>query len=263
MLQEFSSLPLVLVGFLGSLVAGLGTAIGALPIFFRARWSPVERALMLALAAGVMLGATVFSLLVPALDVLVARTGNQTHAALVTSGGMALGAIVMGLIHAGVPHEHFIKGPEHESGTGLGRSSLFVLAITLHNFPEGMSVGVAYGGDFGAGVAVTIGIGLQNLPEGLAVAAALIADNYSRGRAFWIAALTGMVEPAGGLVGALAVGLSDLLLPWGLSFAAGAMLFIISGEIIPETHRNGIEQRATFSLVIGFILMLMLDVTLG
>jgi zinc transporter, ZIP family len=263
MLDELSSLPQVLAGFLGSLAAGLGTALGALPIFFRAHWSETARALMLALAAGVMLGATVFSLLIPALDVVTARTGSETQAALVASGGIALGAIVMSLIHARVPHEHFIKGPENENRVRLGRKWLFVLAITLHNFPEGMSVGVAYGADFESGVAVTIGIGLQNLPEGLAVAAALIGDRFSRSRAFWIAALTGMVEPAGGLLGAFAVGLSDALLPWGLTFAAGAMLFVISGEIIPETHRSGVEQRATFSLVIGFILMMMLDVSLG
>lgn len=218
---------------------------------------------MLALAAGVMLGATIFSLLVPALEVVITRTGSETRAALVASGGIALGALVMWLIHAHVPHEHFIKGPENEGSVRLGRNWLFVLAITLHNFPEGMSVGVAYGGDFESGVAVTIGIGLQNLPEGLAVAAALIGDGFSRSRAFWIAALTGMVEPAGGVLGAFAVGLSDALLPWGLTFAAGAMLFVISGEIIPETHRSGFEQRATFSLVLGFILMMMLDVTLG
>lgn len=263
MLAELSGLPLVLAGFLGSLVAGLGTALGALPIFLRARWSQIAQSLMLALAAGVMLGATVFSLLVPALDVVVARTGSETQAALVASTGIVLGALAIWLIHARVPHEHFIKGRDVAGGIRLGRNWLFVLAITLHNFPEGMSVGVAYGGGFDAGVAVTIGIGLQNLPEGLAVAAALIGDGFSRGRAFWIAALTGLVEPAGGLLGSFAVGLSDALLPWGLAFAAGAMLFVISGEIIPETHREGIEQRATFALVIGFILMMMLDVTLG
>jgi ZIP family zinc transporter len=265
MLDELSALPLVLVGLLGSLVAGLGTALGAVPIFLRARWSPIAQTLMLALAAGVMLGATVFSLLIPALDVVMARTGSETRAALVASGGIVLGALAMSLVHACVPHEHFVKGPENQGAGGfrLGKNWLFVLAITLHNFPEGMSVGVAYGGGYDSGVAVTIGIGLQNLPEGLAVAAALIGDGFSRSRAFWIAALTGMVEPAGGLLGAAAIGLSDALLPWGLTFAAGAMLFVISGEIIPETHRSGAEQRATFSLVVGFILMMMLDVTLG
>lgn len=255
-------MPLVLEGLLGSLVAGLGTVVGALPIFLRARWSQRAQSLMLAVAAGVMLGATVFSLLLPALEIVTARTGSEVLAALVASAGIALGALAIWLIHAHVPHEHFIKG--HDSGVAhLGRKWLFVLAITLHNFPEGMSVGVAYGGDFAAGVAVTIGIGLQNLPEGLAVAAALIGDGFARSRAFWIAALTGLVEPLGGLFGAFAVSLSGALLPWGLAFAAGAMLFVISGEIIPETHREGTEQPATFSLVLGFVVMMMLDVTLG
>lgn len=262
MLEQLSALPLVVAGLLGSLVAGFGTVLGALPIFLRARWSETAQVLMLAVAAGVMLGATVFSLLVPALELVEQRSGSEIEAALVASGGIALGALAIWAIHSWVPHEHFTKG--HEGAPArIGKKWLFVLAITLHNFPEGMSVGVAYGGDAGQGAAVTLGIGLQNLPEGLAVAAALIGDGFSRGRAFWIAALTGFVEPIGGLVGALAVSLSDTLLPWGFSFAAGAMLFVISGEIIPETHREGIEQPATFALVFGFIVMMLLDVTLG
>jgi ZIP family zinc transporter len=253
----------LLVGFVGSLLAGLATAVGALPIFFRTHWSRGAQVIMLATAAGVMLGATVFSLIVPAIDMVAASSGSQARGALVASGGIMLGATAIWLIHGVVPHEHFVKGVEGRPAGELRRIWLFVLAITLHNVPEGLSVGVAFGGDFAAGVTVAFGIGLQNMPEGLAVAAALISGGVSRGRAFWVAVLTGLVEPVGGLVGAFAVSFSHVLLPWGLAFAGGAMLFVISGEIIPETHREGVERPATFSLVLGFIAMLLLDVTLS
>lgn len=253
----------LLVGFVGSLLAGLATGVGALPIFIRTAWSRRAQVIMLALAAGVMLGATVFSLIVPAIEIVAERSGSEARGALVASAGIVLGALAIWLIHGLVPHEHFVKGVEGRSAGELRRIWLFVLAITLHNVPEGLSVGVAFGGDFAAGVTVAFGIGLQNMPEGLAVAASLMGGGFSRGRAFWIALLTGLVEPLGGLVGALAISLSHLLLPWGLAFAGGAMLFVISGEIIPETHREGVERPATFSLVLGFIAMLLLDVTLG
>lgn len=250
-------------GLLGSLVAGLATGVGALAIFVRRHWRPSEQIAMLSVAAGVMLGATVFSLVLPALEVAGARANNQLGAGLIVAGGLALGALSIWLIHAHVPHEHFVKGPEGGAALNLGRNWLFILAITLHNFPEGMSVGVAYGDQPATGLAVTLGIGLQNLPEGLAVAAALLSDGFGRGRSFVIALMTGLVEPVGGLVGATAVSLSDALLPWGLSFAAGAMLFVISGEIIPETHQTGSERYATFCIVIGFIVMMLLDLGLG
>lgn len=248
---------------MGSLVAGACTGLGALPIFIRRRWGDTSQVVMLSVAAGVMLGATVFSLMVPAIDVVVERTGSQTMAALVAAAGTLLGALSIWALHGVVPHEHFSKGEEGARSVRLGKHWLFVLAITLHNFPEGLSVGVAYGNGITSGNAVAAGIGLQNLPEGLAVAAALVSDGFDRMKAFAISFLTGLVEPLGGLVGALAVSTSDMLLPWGLTFAAGAMLFVISGEIIPETHRSGGERIATFSLVAGFVVMMFLDVALG
>jgi ZIP family zinc transporter len=175
-----------------------------------------------------------------------------------------LGALALWAAHSAIPHAHFSKGQEGRSAFQLGRNTLFVLAIALHNFPEGLSVGVAYGnGASAAGHAVALSILAQNLPEGLAVAAALIADGTSRGRAFWIALLTGLVEPVGGLFGAFAVSTSDALLPWGLSFAAGAMLFVVSGEVIPETHVEGRERSATFAIIVGFVAMMGLAVVLA
>jgi len=254
----------VIVGLLGSLVAGAGTGLGALPIFLRERWSDNAQRLMLAVAGGMMLGATFFSLLQPALDRVEEGGGSSLRGALTVSLGTLLGALVLWGAHAAVPHTHFSKGHEGTSSLQLGRNTLFVLAIALHNFPEGLSVGIAYGeGATAMGHAVALSILAQNLPEGLAVAAALIADGTSRGRAFFIALATGLIEPIGGLFGALAVSVSGALLPWGLAFAAGAMLFVVSGEVIPETHVHGDERRATFAIILGFITMMSLAVTLG
>lgn len=254
----------VLVGFLGSLVAGAGTGLGALPIFLRSRWSHEAQRLMLAVAGGMMLGATFFSLLQPALTLLHERGASRASAAATTALGTMLGALVLWAAHAAIPHAHFDKGQEgRRGGLQLGRNTLFVLAIALHNFPEGLSVGIAYGNGASAmGHAVALSILAQNLPEGLAVAAALIADGTSRGRAFFIALSTGLIEPIGGLFGAVAVSVSEALLPWGLAFAAGAMLFVVSGEVIPETHVEGRERSATFAIILGFVAMMAIAVLL-
>ena len=261
--SSVESWPVWLIGSLGSLAAGLATGLGALPILARAEWSAAARALMLALAAGVMLGATVFSLLLPSIEIAQAASGSEVRAVAVASGGLLLGALAIWGLNTVIPHEHFVKGREGIDEPAIGRTWLFVMAITLHNFPEGMSVGVAYGAGTSTGLAVTAGMALQNLPEGLAVAAALMTTGATRGRAFVIALLTGLVEPIGGLFGALAVSVVEALLPWALAFSAGAMLFVISGEVIPETHRAGLEKRATFSLVVGFVVMMALDVLLA
>ena len=163
-----------------------------------------------------------------------------------------------------LPHEHFRTGREGPAAASLRRVWLFVIAITIHNFPEGLAVGVGFGAHgLEGGLPLALGIGLQNAPEGLAVAVALLGEGYAKGRAWGIAALTGLVEPVGGLLGAGVVALSEPLLPWGLAFAAGAMLFVISHEIIPETHRNGHQNKATLGLAVGLVIMLFLDVWLG
>jgi ZIP family zinc transporter len=253
----------LLQGLLGSLAAALATGLGAGAIFLRRSWGRRSQAIMLAGAGGVMLGATVFSLVLPAVEVAGARWGSRTAGALVATGGLLLGALAIHLLHQAVPHEHFERGPEGSPRFHLGRHWLFVLAITLHNLPEGLSVGVGYGESAATGLAVMLGIGAQNVPEGLAVAAALVDGGASRTRGFVVALLSGLVEPLGGLLGAVMASASAGLLPWALAFAAGAMFFVVSGEIIPETHRDGRERAATFSLVGGFALMLLLDVLLG
>lgn len=252
------------LGVTGSFVASLGTTLGAIPIFSRRAWSDRAQRLMLAMAGGMMLGASFFSLLDPALDIARTRGNTPFGAVAMVALGLALGAFALWAIHRVTPHEHFTKGREGMGAWNLGPNGLFVLAIALHNFPEGLSVGVAYGDPTtSTGYAVTLGIAAQNAPEGLAVAAALVAGGHTRWRAFAIAALTGFVEPLGGFVGALAVSLSEAILPGALAFAAGAMLFVISGEVIPETHVHGGEQGATWAVIAGFILMMAVAVLLG
>ncbi len=253
----------VLQGLLGSLAAALATGLGALAIFLRSSWGPRSQAILLAGAGGVMLGATVFSLFLPAVAIATARSGGPVAGTAIACAGMLLGAVAIHLLHQAVPHEHFVKGPEGTPRLHLGRHWLFILAITLHNLPEGMSVGVGYGESASTGLAVMLGIGAQNIPEGLAVAAALVDGGSTRLRGFTLALLSGLVEPVGGLVGVAAASFSSALLPWALAFSAGAMFFVVSGEIIPETHRGGGERAATFALVAGFAGMAMLDALIG
>jgi ZIP family zinc transporter len=227
---------IILLGSVASLIAGLATGIGALTVFFIKNLSDRLQDNMLAGAAGVML--VIF--------------------------GMLSGAGALYIVHQKLPHEHFNLGPEGPDASHIRRIWLFIIAITLHNFPEGMAVGVGFAGsDVSNGYILATGIGIQNIPEGLAVAFSLLAINYSRMRAFTIALLTGLAEPIGGAFGATLVWLAEPIMPWTLGFAAGAMLFIISNEIIPETHRSKEKTMATFSLLIGFVIMMFLDATLG
>jgi len=254
----------VLLGTLGALVAGLMTALGALPALFGTYPSQRLRDGLLGFAAGVMLSASFFSLIIPSLDAASLLYGEGAIPALIASGGILLGAACVAALDRFLPHEHFLLGREGPQGVALRRVWLFIFAITIHNFPEGMAVGIGFAGSsFDNGLSLAIGIGLQNLPEGLAVAVALLGQSYDRRAAFGIAALTGLIEPVGGLLGALAITVSGHVLPWGLSFAAGAMLYVISHEIIPETHRSGAQHVATTGLMLGLVLMLFLDVTLG
>jgi ZIP family zinc transporter len=251
----------VSLGFLASLLAGLLTAVGALPVLFGRSVSQRSNDVLLGFAAGVMLAASFLSLIVPGLDAGRLIYGGTTIAAVIAVGGVLLGAVFIALLNERIPHEHFYQGQQGPVPCALARIWLFVLAITIHNLPEGLAVGVGFGGgDIARGTALAIGIGLQNAPEGLAVALALLTCGYTKGYAFAVAGLTGLVEPAAGLLGAYAVSLSQLVLPWALTFAAGAMIYVISHEIIPETHRHGFEDQATLGLTIGLVIMLFLDV---
>ena len=254
----------IMLGFLGSLAAGTLTAVGAVPVLFGRIPSRATRDLSLGFAAGVMLAASFFSLIIPALDAAEPRFDNGAAPAAIVCIAILLGMASVALMNEKLPHEHFKTGREGPDAASLRRVWLFIIAITIHNFPEGLAVGVGFGsGGMEGGLPLAIGIGLQNAPEGLAVAVSLMGEGYAKLRAWGIAALTGMVEPIGGLLGAGIITLSEPLLPWGLAFAAGAMLYLISHEIIPETHRSGHQNKATLGLSVGLTLMLFLDVWLG
>ncbi len=252
------------LGLLGSLFAGLFTVVGAGGIFFIRHLSERLEDGLLSFAAGIMLAASFFSLLLPAIEHAEVQFSTKSVAILIIVIGFLSGAGLLYLLHRYLPHEHFLSGKEGPDAKTLKRIWLFVIAITLHNFPEGMAVGAGFaGGDIGNGSSLAIGIGIQNIPEGLSVAVALIAIGYRRLYCFWVAALTGLAEPLGGLFASYVVSIAGPLMPVALAFSAGAMLFIISDEIIPETHRRGFKNVATASLIIGFACMMFLDVTLG
>ncbi|MGQ9552339.1 MAG: ZIP family metal transporter [Candidatus Bathycorpusculaceae bacterium] len=248
------SLEVIWLGSLASLLAGLATGAGALPVLFTRKVSDKLLDVMLGFSAGIMLAATFFSLLVPSIDL-----GGVWVAVL----GITLGAAALHLVDRFIPHLHPALGVEGPTSK-LSRVWLFALAITIHNFPEGLAVGVSFGsGDISAGLVVAAAIGLQNMPEGLAVALPLLREGYSRRRSLWYGTLTGLVEPVGGILGIALVSIFHPVLPWALAFAAGAMIFVVSDEIIPESHRKGFEREATFGLVAGFIIMMLLDCLFG
>lgn len=254
---------MVVIGFFASVLAGLATGVGALPALFLKNISDRLFNSLLGAAAGVMLAATAFSLLVPGMEAGKLVWPNSHEGMLVVSLGMMLGAFFLHYADKNLPHLHFDETSEL-STTSIKRISLFIAAITIHNFPEGMSVGVSFGsGDMKNGIVLAIAIALQNIPEGLAVALPLVGLGYNKWKAVGIATLTGLVEPVGGLLGITMVTTFQSILPIAMGFAAGAMLFVISEEIIPETHSKGRSRFATFSLMAGFIIMMMLDNLLG
>lgn len=246
------------------LVAAFATALGTVPVMFSQRLSERVQDTLFGFGAGVMLAACSFSLVIPGLAA--AREGGAGPWAAGGTIGAAilLGALALLVMERLLPHEHFIKGVEGQTSRTLRRTWLFVFAIALHNLPEGLAIGVAYAGadPLRAGT-LTAGIAIQDVPEGLVVAVALLAAGYRRALAVGLGMASGLVEPFGAVLGATIVGYSAHLLPWGLGFAAGAMLFVISHEIIPESHRKGHEAWATGGLMIGFVIMMLLDTALG
>lgn len=260
--------PLVLRALAGGSVAALATALGTLPVLFSQSVSQRAQDTLYGFGAGVMLAACAFSLILPAMDAVESMGvfgGGPWAAGGVVGVSMLIGAAMLLLLESVLPHEHFIKGREgRDDGGRLRRTWLFVFAIMLHNIPEGLSLGVAYGvpGEL-SGNALAAGIAIQNIPEGLVVSFALLSAGYGRGFSVMIGMLSGLIEPIAAVLGAMAIVSSEQMLPWALAFAAGAMLFVISHEIIPESHRKGHERWATTGLMIGFVLMMMLDTALG
>ncbi|MGK2952574.1 MAG: ZIP family metal transporter [Thiobacillus sp.] len=248
----------------GSAVAALATALGAFPALFIRKISTRWEDIMLGFGAGVMAAAASFSLILPGVAAGTDILGSKLAGAALVAAGLVLGALFLLLADKVVPHEHSRAGRHGPDWMHLRRVWLMVFAIALHNFPEGMAIGVGFsGGDTSVGVPLAAAIAIQDIPEGLVVAVALRTVAYTPWQAVAIAALTGLAEPLGAIVGvALTSGFAPLY-PAGLGFAAGAMIWVVSHEIIPESHRKGHEQAATLGLIGGFVVMMMLDTALG
>ena len=245
---------------IGLVFPGLMTALGAVPVFFTKNVSQKLLDVMLGFAAGIMLSATCFSLVMPSIE----YGGGDFKAVMITSAGIILGAFIIDMIDKFSPHEHLIDKRREGVSSSLSQIWLFIIAITIHNFPEGMATGVGFGTEnIGDGLALALGIGIQNMPEGLAVALSLVREKYSVRYAFIVAALTGLVEPVGAVLGFGLVNIFRPVLPVVLASAAGAMLFVICDEIIPETHSKGYEREATYGIIFGFVIMMVLDILLG
>ena len=254
---------IIILGILASLAAGLATSVGTIPIFLGKEISDRNLDIMLGFAAGVMLAASAFSLLVPALNMESFFLPNfGLEPVILTVLGFSSGAFFIHIIDRWAPHQHFISGKEgsEKISKRLAATWLFIIAITIHNFPEGLAVGVAFGAeDISTGIIVALAIGLQNIPEGTAVALPLIREGYTKIDTLKITLATGLVEPLGGLLGVTFVTLVSGILGFGMAFAAGAMIFVVSDEIIPESHRKGHERAATFGVILGFVVMMFLD----
>ena len=230
------------------------TAIGTLPVFFFRSAPRYLMDAMMGFAAGVMVAASCWSLLIPAIE----RGGLGPAIIGVLAGAALLYAADQALphLHAEFPDEARAEGPP----VAWTRSTLLMFAMTLHNFPEGMAIGVTFGGaDTASAVALAVGIGLQNIPEGLAIALPLRRGGLSAGRAFFWGQLSAAIEPFGGFLGAWLVLVSGAFLPYGMAAAAGAMLYVVVEELLPETNRSGVADVATLGFIGGFVVMMALD----
>lgn len=248
---------LVLITALG---VGGATIIGSFIGFIFKNLSHKFSDIILAFAAGVMLAASVLGLVLPSLEY------GGKFALLITVCGIFAGAICLNLIDKIVPHLHKMVGVDLEphSSTNLSKVLLFVTAIAIHNLPEGIAAGVGFGsGDVNQAFIIAGGIALQNIPEGMVIIAPMLAAGVSPAKTFVCAMITGLVEVVGTLVGYFAVSVASVILPFALAFAGGTMLYVISDEMIPETHAHGEQRWATYALLAGFCLMLITDVLLG
>lgn len=249
---------------MGGAAGFAATTLGACLAFVLGNISGRRQDSLLGFAAGMMLAASAFSLILPGVEAGEAIFDNRLAAAAVVVAGLGLGVVLMLGLDRFIPHEHEVSGAHGPVFARINRVWLFVLAITLHNIPEGMAIGVGFSaGDMHVGVPLATAISIQDIPEGLAVALALRATGLTHGRAVLVAALSGFMEPLGALIG---VGMSSafaIAYPVSMGLAAGAMIFVVSHEVIPETHRNGHQTPATIGLMLGFAVMMFLDTALG
>ncbi len=270
MLDRLASLHPVWAALLAGLFTWGVTALGAGLVFFSTKTNRRLLDGMLGFSGGVMIAASYWSLLAPAIEIAKEQSVVGWFPA---TAGFLLGGACLWAIDKALPHLHLGFPREEAEGvsTSWRRTVLLVLAIAMHNIPEGLAIGVAFGGasvgmgtaGIAAAVALTVGIGIQNFPEGVAVAMPVRQEGESRLKAFWYGQLSAIVEPVAAVVGAAAVLLITPILPYALSFAAGAMIYVVVEELIPESHRAGNVDLATICLMIGFAVMMTLDVAMG
>ncbi len=245
---------------LTALGVGFATVFGALIGFIFKKISHKFSDIILSFAAGIMLAAALFGLIVPSLE----HGGDLGW--LVTVAGIFTGAVFLNVVDKVVPHLHSLAGVEQENHNNaqLSKVLLFVAAIAIHNLPEGLAAGIGFGsGNTTQALIIAGGIALQNIPEGLVIIGPMLAAGISPRRTFVAAMMTGLVEVVGTLIGYFAVSIASFILPFALAFAGGTMLYVISDEIIPETHAHGSQRGATFALMVGFCIMMVTDALLG
>ena len=244
---------------LTALGVGGATVIGAIIGFVFKNISHKFSDIVLSFAAGVMLSAAILGLIIPSIDY------GGKYALIITISGIFLGAVCLNVIDKIVPHLHKLMTPDDEShnNANLNKILLFVTAIAIHNLPEGIAAGVSFGADDTTqALMIAGGIALQNIPEGMVIIGPMLAAGVSSKRTFICAMLTGLVEVVGTFLGYFAVNVASVILPFALAFAGGTMLYVISDEMIPETHAHGSQRGATYALLVGFCLMLVSDVLL-
>lgn len=270
MVEYFSGLHPISQALVATIFTWLMTALGSSLVFFFRNLNRNMLDAMLGFAAGVMIAASYWSLLAPAIEM---AEGSNLPSWVPATSGFLLGGAFLWLIDKLLPHLHpgFPKEDAEGISTSWRRSALLVLAITIHNVPEGLAVGVAFGAlaadlptaSFGGAVALAIGIGIQNFPEGTAVSVPLRREGFSRLKSFWYGQLSGVVEPMAGVLGAVAVIFMQPILPYALAFAAGAMIYVVIEELIPESQAQKHTDVATVGAMMGFAVMMTLDVALG
>ncbi|MBQ8426265.1 MAG: ZIP family metal transporter [Clostridia bacterium] len=241
---------------LTALGVGGATVIGAIIGFIFKNITHKFSDIVLSFAAGVMLAAAVLGLIIPSVEY------GGRYALLITVSGIFVGAVFLNLMDKLVPHMHKLMGVDSEKhkNSNLNRVLLFVLAIGIHNLPEGIAAGVGFGsGNTTQALMIAGGIALQNIPEGMVIIGPMLSAGVSKKKTFFIAMLTGLVEVVGTFIGYFAVSVASVILPFALAFAGGTMLYVISDEMIPETHAHGSERGATYALLFGFCLMLVMD----
>jgi len=249
---------------IGGGTAAAATALGTLPVLLSQNFSKRTYDCFLGFGAGVMLGATSFSLVIPALAAAKSGGAGNWGASLSVGAGIMLGAGLLLLLDRLITTDNILQPADTRNAASLKRAWLFVWAVALHNLPEGLAIGVAYAGvDLGKANSLATGISIQDVPEGLVVALALRTVGYSRGVSTLLGVASGLIEPVAAVLGVALIGVSAGLLPFALAAAAGAMLFVIANDVVPESHQNGHGTWASVALIFGFILMTVLDTALG